>query len=46
MNLIYNIIISIYQFLITFNAIFNSKSNEWLRGRKNLWTDLEIKTKT
>ena len=45
MSFIYNIIISIYHLLITFNAIFNSKSNEWLRGRKNLWNDLEIKTK-
>ncbi len=25
--------------------MFNSKSKEWLRGRKNLWTDLELKTK-
>ena len=45
MSFIYNIIISIYYFLITLNSIFNSKSNEWLRGRKSLWTDLEIKTK-
>ena len=45
MSFIYNIIISIYYFLIALNSIFNSKSNEWLRGRKSLWTDLEIKTK-
>ena len=45
MSFIYNITISIYHFLITFSAIFNSKSNEWLRGRKNLWNDLELKTK-
>tara|TARA_Y100001978_G_C23684865_1_gene431266 strand:- start:123 stop:1301 length:1179 start_codon:yes stop_codon:yes gene_type:complete len=45
MNLIYNIIITIYHFLIIFNAMFNSKSNEWLRGRKILWTDLGLKTK-
>mgnify|MGYP001210967023 CR=1 FL=1 len=44
MNLIYNIIITIYQLLIIFNAVFNSKSKEWLRGRKNLWTDLKQKT--
>ncbi len=25
--------------------MFNSKSNEWLRGRKILWTDLGLKTK-
>ena len=45
MNIIYNIIISIYQLLITINALFDSKSKDWIIGRKNLWSSLELKTK-
>ena len=45
MNIIYNIIISIYQLLITINALFDSKSKDWIVGRKNLWSSLELKTK-
>ena len=45
MDIIYNIIISIYKFLITINALFDSKSKDWIVGRKNLWISLELKTK-
>ena len=45
MSVFYNIIISIYQFLITISSIFSSKSKEWIIGRKNLWNDLKLKTK-
>ena len=45
MDIIYNLIISIYKFLITINALFDSKSKDWIVGRKNLWRSLELKTK-
>jgi len=45
MSVFYNIIISIYQFLITISSVFSSKSKEWIIGRKNLWNDLKLKTK-
>lgn len=45
MSVFYNIIISIYHFLITISSIFSSKSKEWITGRKNLWDDLKLKTK-
>ena len=45
MSIIYNIIIYIYRFLITINALFDSKSKDWIVGRKNLWRSLELKTK-
>ena len=45
MYIIYNLIISIYKFLITINALFDSKSKDWIVGRKNLWRSLELKTK-
>ena len=36
MDIIYNLIISIYKFLITINALFDSKSKDWIVGRKNM----------
>jgi len=39
MNLIYNIIIYIYIFLIHVTAIFNEKAKKFIKGRKN-WDDM------
>ena len=41
MRLIYNLAISGYGFLIKTVSLFNSKARLWVKGRQNIWLELE-----
>ena len=43
LNILYDFFISLYYFIIRIAAFFNVKANEWVKGRKNLYTDLDNK---
>src|SRR5678809_87765 len=40
---LYNIFIFFFQTGIYIAALWNSKAKQWLRGRKNIWQELEEK---
>ena len=43
MKLFYNIFIALYRVIIAIFALGNKKAQTWIKGRKNLFTDLKQK---
>lgn len=44
--LIYNLFVRLYRFGIQIASLWNSKAKEWIRGRKNLFEELQNKIET
>lgn len=45
MLVFYNIIIYCYELLIKFHSIFNEKSRQWIKGRKNIFNKIKTEIK-